>query len=300
MYAGAVFFITGNHSLFKRRDLFRRDDRQHIDPVVTAIARYPAEFFSDENMLTGQSVIVATENEYAEILALLENAASDENLLGRISPGAACEAAICSFQELPALQERMAIREVIFCVGELSLAKIITAIPRIIRKDTRILFHLAGSGGIVGSDTQSPGKVIAPFTGYRIAQPHQVRMKRVTDLWLSSLILLSAPVHLLVHASGTGLLRNAAGVLAGRRTWVGYASGGDKLPGIKTGVIPHLAGYAIPTDALAAKADQLYAKNYDWWQDLVTVLQLSAIGEPCAIPERRYLEDNGLWSVDST
>jgi hypothetical protein len=248
-----------------------------IGSILILLLRQPPfirkSFFSDENMLTGQSVIVATENEYAEMLVLLEDAASDENLLGRISPGIAEKTAVCSLQELPALQEKMAIREIIFCVGELSLAKIIAAIPRIIPKDTRILFHLAGSGGIVGSDTQSAGKVIAPFTGYRISQSHQIRMKRVTDMFLSFFFLLSAPIHLLAHSRALGLLRNAASVLAGRKTWVGYVSGGDRLPGIKAGVIPHLAEADLTTGALAAKADQLYAKNYDWWHDLLTVFR---------------------------
>lgn len=230
-------------------------------------------FLSNENMLTGQSVVAATENEYSEILALLADAATTENLLGRISSADGEKTAVCSLSGLPALQQRIPIREIIFCVGELSLAKAIAQLPAISSKGTRILFHLAGSGGIVGSDTPSSGKVIAPFIGYRISQPHHKRMKRGLDLILSFLFLLSAPVHLLVHRRGFGLVCNAANVMAGTKTWVGYALGEDRLPVIRAAVISHLAGSAIPAEALAAKADKLYAKNYDWWQDLLTVFR---------------------------
>jgi hypothetical protein len=60
-------------------------------------------------------------------------------------------------------------------------------------------------------------------------------------------------------------------VLAGQKTWVGYASASMGLPVIKKGVVSHMGAIPSFSESLLEKADRLYAKNYDWWQDIPAV-----------------------------
>jgi len=230
--------------------------------------------FSNETELTGQTVVVATEKEYAEIVALLEKAVPGEMLLGRIATHSSENTALCSLADLATLEKRIRLREIIFCEGTLSLTEIIAQVQRFAKTGTQVLIHMNGSHSMVGSDTNAAiSKIIAPFTGYRIAEPHQKRMKRMMDLLLSFFFILTAPVHLLLHRKGSALIDNAFGVLAANRTWVGYASASASLPGIKKGVITHMGSANSFSERLVEKADNLYAKNYDWWQDAIIVFQ---------------------------
>ena len=106
---------------------------------------------------------------------------------------------------------------------------------------------------------------------YRIAQPYQRRMKRSFDVLLSLLLLITAPVHLVIHRHGAAVIFAAWNVLTGHKTWVGYASSSLMLPVIKKGVISHMGTMSSFSEILLEKTDRIYAKNYDWWQDALTV-----------------------------
>jgi len=95
----------------------------------------------------------------------------------------------------------------------------------------------------------------------------------MVDIVLSFLFLISAPFHLFFHKKGGRLLGNAVGVATGKKTWVGYASTSGLLPPLKKGVVTQMGAAPLFGGALLEKADKLYAKNYDWWQDMAIVFQ---------------------------
>lgn len=240
-------------------------------------------FFGQEAIAEGQSVIVSNEEEYNEILLLLGKAMLDKKILGRISLYKNEKDALCSLGELAALEKQVRIREVIFCTGQLSLKQIISQLQELTRTNTGFLFHFRGTGSIVGSDTLAPGaKTVTAFIEYRIMQPYQQRMKRLVDVLVSFLFLLTAPVHCIIHKKGRCLLQNAWSVLKGKQTWVGYALPSGSLPKIKPAVISHLEGRMDFTETVLKKADRLYAKDYDWWPDLVMIFQhYRQLGQGC-------------------
>jgi hypothetical protein len=223
--------------------------------------------FSGIRGLGGNAVVVATEKEYNAILGILEKAVPGERLPMRVSPGIIENNTLCNFAEgRPDL--------IIFCEGQLPLAGIIAQLRLLSQKNIQFLFHMNGSSSIVGSDIQAAtSKVIAPFIGYSLAEPHQQRMKRTMDIAISLLFLVTAPIHLVIHRNGMGLLRNALSVLGGKRTWIGYASGATILPKIKKPVISHMGAHPSFNHELLEKSDNLYAKNYDWWQDAGIVMR---------------------------
>jgi len=227
-----------------------------------------AGMFEYESEHAGQTVVVATEKEYAEIVKLLENVMLEQKLLGRIAVDESDNKALCSLQNLGALAKKLPVREIIFCEGEVSLTDIIKQVQQFTKWDIRILYHLSGTQSIIGSDRFAEGsKIISPFIEYRIAQPYQKRMKKLVDIILSFLFLITAPVHLIFHKKGGGLLSNAVSVITGHKTWVGYASTSAMLPPVKKGVVTQMGTIPIFDVMVLEKADKLYAKNYDWWQD---------------------------------
>lgn len=228
--------------------------------------------FIPETETEGQIIVVSTEAEYAGIKNLLETAAVDQQLLGRVSVDDQDTTALCSVKDVHSLLKNFPVNGVIFCIGKLSLQEIMLQASSFTKHNTRFLFHTAGSGSIVGSQTLSPGAtIVTPFIDYRITHPYQQRMKRVVDVVLSLFFILTIPFHFLLHPQPLSFIRAVFNVLAGSQTWVGYTTNSPSLPVIKKGVIP----FAGKTKGLAKnmfeKSDKVYAKNYDWWQDIVFV-----------------------------
>ena len=232
------------------------------------------QFFGQQSTTAGQTVIVGNEEEYTEAITLLEKAMVDKKILGRISPNKNESDALCSLEDLSLFAKQLTVREVIFCAGEISLTEIITQIEKLSATGIRFLFHLRGSKSMVGSDTLAAGaKTVTPFIEYRITQAYQQRMKRMVDIIVSLFFLLTFPVHLIIHKKGMHLLQNAWSVLFNKQTWIGYASASTLLPDIKPAVISHM-GFPIGfSETVLEKADRLYAKEYDWWPDLLLTLR---------------------------
>ncbi len=230
-------------------------------------------FFGQEASAAGQTVIVGNEQEYQEAMTLLANALSDKKILGRVSIHKNETDALCGLEELSFLTKQLSVSEVIFCAGSLSLQEIVAKTEELSVSGIRFLFHLSGSKSMVGSDTLAAGaKTITAFIEYRIAQPYQKRMKRMVDILLSLFFLLSFSVHLIFHKKGARFIQNAWSVLLNKRTWIGYASASTSLPAIKPSVVSHLGIQTGFSETVLEKADRLYAKEYDWWPDLLLVL----------------------------
>jgi hypothetical protein len=54
---------------------------------------------------------------------------------------------------------------------------------------------------------------------------------------------------------------------------VGYATGSAALPFLKQGIITPLGNGGGLNESLLERSDRLYAKNYDWWQDMALIFQ---------------------------
>jgi GT2 family glycosyltransferase len=217
-----------------------------------------------------QTIVVATENEYEEINELLKKSLLDQSLLGRVSPDEQDNHSISHLPEIASLIKNMRINRVIFCVGSLSLSEIITQVQQLTNQHKQFLFHVSGSKTIVGSHTLAPGAdIVTGYVDYRISSSYQQRMKRIVDMLLALLLSVSIPFH----PKPAGFAKNIYRVLTGTKTWVGYATIATGLPVIKTGVISTVGNLQPANKSLFKKADSLYAKNYDWWQDILTVLQ---------------------------
>lgn len=229
---------------------------------------------SQHNSEAETTVVVASPGDYRMLLPLLRKEMMEEWLLGRLSPQAGDQEALGSLETLPALTSRLGIRRVIFCIGELRLAEVLPVMQACRKQPIRFLFHACGSNSMVGSQAGASGaSIITPFVSYAIARPYQQRMKRVVDLVMAFLFLITLPLHLLLQPRLSRFLQNIFLVLRGKRTWVGYAVPLQQLPGIRAGVITSIGNTAMVSAVVKEQADKRYAKQYDWWEDVRTVIR---------------------------
>jgi len=160
------------------------------------------------------------------------------------------------------------IDQVIYCARDMSSSDIIASMSSV--GDKRVEFKIAppeslyiiGSGSI---ESTGDGSMMDVNSVQLVSNR---RMKRIVDAAVSLVVLLLSPIILLFQKHPLQLIPNAANVLLGKYTWVGYAAGQSeqvKLPGIKTGI---LATTTSTDEAHRRKMDVLYAKDYRISNDL--------------------------------
>ncbi|MCB0563729.1 MAG: glycosyltransferase [Phaeodactylibacter sp.] len=220
-------------------------------------------------------VIVGSQEESERVQRLLHLAQVQKNFIGTVAPWAEADTRIY-LSRLPQLDEVVQIykiEEVIFCSQDVSAQDIMSWMARLGPEiDYKIVPQESLS--IIGSSSKNTaGELYTIDIQYRIAQPENRRNKRINDLLLALLFLLLFPVLLLLIAHPLFLFRNILSVLAGRRSWVGYAPTGQdnsNLPAIRPGVLSPLD--ALPINNLDEPTVQrlnfLYAKDYHVSKDL--------------------------------
>jgi GT2 family glycosyltransferase len=230
-------------------------------------------FLITEKQTGGQTVVVSSEKEYEAIKAMLELTLNPEPL-GRISIGQHDTNALCNITDLSSLEKNFVISRIIFCIGKYPLTDFIEQAGILSKQNKRFLFHTAGSNSMIGSQTLAPGAgIVVPEIDYRIAHPYQKRMKRLLDVKMSVLFLLLFPLHFLFHPHPMLFMKHVFSVLGGSKTWVGYAMPSAMLPSLPPGLVSSFGKMENSNVQLLKKSDQLYAKNYDWWQDFLIIIK---------------------------
>src|SRR5690606_30265724 len=102
------------------------------------------------------------------------------------------------------------------------------------------------------------------------------RRRRLLDIFLSLAFLIAAPAVIWFVADRGGFLRNLAAVLKGRITWAGYRAPASEawLPKLRPCVVDVLDAHGAGAMPLqAGRLNLEYAKDYQVWQDLASVLR---------------------------
>ena len=220
-----------------------------------------------------QTIVVGTQADYVQVLQLMQKADIDERLLGRVSVTNGEENIVGNISNLNNLIKTVGINEIIFCEGTLSFTEIIEQIIKLHQLNISFRFHSKKSHCIVGSDSKtSTGETLTADGHFSLSNPYQQRMKRMLDVWVSIIILATFPLQFLFVDNAGNVIRNAWLNILGKRTWVGYSSFQNTLPLIPSGVLtpsgyPNNGKFDVSL-AVLKKTDMLYAREYDWMQDL--------------------------------
>ncbi len=223
----------------------------------------------EENPYT---LIAGSENEYRSSMHLMRQAHLEERILGRVGIEENEPGTIGYWRKLNMLRLSINFKEVILCEGRLSFKDII-GVTQTLPKNIRVKFHAAKSHSIVGSDSKNTtGEALSRENRYEIATPYNRRIKRLIDLTVSLLFIISFPVHFVVVKEPLHFFRNCFKVLLAKRTWIGYAINGKPLPPLRKAIIgcngiPVHSMQSLPAESLRM-IDDWYAREYEPVQDL--------------------------------
>ncbi len=219
-----------------------------------------------------QTIVVAAKNDFLAITALMEKAGMPKRVLGRVvNHEAESATTLGNIKQLPMLVKKYTVKEIIFCENGLSFKEIIEAI-KMLPESVRNKFHASGSSSIVGSDSKdSSGGYIADTKIYNIGLPIQRRNKRIVDVIVAMVFIVALPIIIFFQKKPGNFCKNVLAVLAGKKTWIGYATQSNALPTIRKPVITStsLPGLLneLPLESLE-KSDEWYATGYSAALDL--------------------------------
>ncbi len=218
------------------------------------------------------TLIIGSAKEYEETMQLMNDAGMQEKILGRIAVIENDPSAIGYWSKLDILSQAVPFREAIFCEGTLSYRNIIDALQKS-GGGIKIKIHATGSQSIVGSDSkENSGEALSKENGIKLADPYYRRLKRLQDIVVSLLALLSFPVHLIGVRKPFQFFVNCFTVLFAKKTWVGYAVGEKNLPILRKSIIacngrPLSLTQELPQQSLQI-LDYWYARDYEPANDI--------------------------------
>jgi hypothetical protein len=202
----------------------------------------------------------------------MKDAGLHERVLGRVAVSDNDSTGIGNWKKIQLLYDVVPFREVIFCEGTLSFKDIIEHLGQL-PGGTILKFRAHGSGSIVGSQSKdSSGEFVAKENGFKLNQPHNRRLKRLIDITVSLLALLTFPIHLFTVKKPISFFGHCFVVLFARNTWIGYSVPEKNLPALRRAVmtcngIPASVVQQLPLESLQM-IDYWYAKDYVPLNDL--------------------------------
>ena len=224
-----------------------------------------------------QTIIVASENDFITVTEIMQNAGMPERVLGRVDKSLTSSSkALGSIYQINHLLKMYPVKEIIFCEDGLSFKEIITMVQQL-PEGVRNKFHASGSSSIMGSDSKDvSGKYVTANTKYTIDNAVNRRNKNLLDVVISIIFLLSFPLHILLQKKPLQFFINVLTVLLRKKTWVGYATGLDKLPLIKNGILTSTTLPAtvndLPIESLYL-SDEWYATSYSVSTDIKKIIR---------------------------
>ncbi|MBK8491115.1 MAG: glycosyltransferase [Saprospirales bacterium] len=223
--------------------------------LSTVGLRFALHFLRFRNLDLGRErecnlIIVGQKEESDRVRYLLHQVQVRKNIIGIVAPFET-EDLDTYLSTLPRLDEVVylyKVDEIIFCGRDISSQEIM-------RWMTHLGPHLEykivpdDSMSIIGSSSKNAqGEIYTFDIQFNIATQNARRNKRLLDIIVALTLLLASPVLVWLMRRKTGLWGNCFRVLAGNRSWVGYAQAGESantLPALRKGVLSPLAGCAI-------------------------------------------------------
>jgi O-antigen biosynthesis protein len=221
--------------------------------------------------------VVGSDEEVERVRQLLTQIQQRPAFIASVQPGEkAGNDDLGTLAQLSEIIRVHAIDQVIFCARDLSASDIISNMSSITSKNIEFKIAPPESLYIIGSGSIETSGDVFMLDVNSVSRQANRRNKRILDLVLCLLLLLSLPLMVFVVKQPVGFIRNLFSVLAGKKSWVGYSKSNEvtqKLPVIRPGVIS-------PQDALdhsdqhiesRSRLDVLYAKDYRIMNDLKIV-----------------------------
>ncbi len=232
-------------------------------------------------------LIAGDEEEGSRVLSLLKLAESTHNFIGFVKPDADKTSnssgkllpefekyVLGSGEKFREIMDVYSIDEVIFCAKDFPSNMIINLMSIPTPKEVEYKIAPPESLFIIGSSSiDNPGELYVIDIN-SISKSVNKRNKRLMDVLLSILFLVTSPVLFCLQKNPVGYLKNIFTVLIGKTSWVGYynkiSSADSGLPKIRKGILNpiDLVANKKLDDSTIHRLNSLYAKDYHVNTDL--------------------------------
>jgi GT2 family glycosyltransferase len=253
--------------------------------LSTISLRFIIHFLRYRNFNVGRDrtknlVIIGTQQESRRVQQLIQKAQVQKNIIGTVAPGENPDAHIylSSLDQLAEVVHIYKIDEIIFCSKDISTQDIMSWMTKLgPALEYRIVPEESLS--IIGSSSKNTaGELYTIEIRFQIAHYMNRRNKRMLDILWALLLLLTFPIHLMLMGFRFKLFSNIFKVLAGKKSWVGYAKAGDEdqsLPEIRPGVLSPLDALEVKdlNEPTIQRLNFIYAKDYLLSTDLDIILR---------------------------
>lgn len=170
------------------------------------------------------------------------------------------------------------IGEVVFCAKDMAWSSIIAHLEEVSSSRIELKIAQPGISCIVGPSSIESLQDLFLLDGHTLACQQSLRVKRLFDVVVSSVVLLTFPLWVFFIAQPFAMLRKTLLVLSGKMSWVGYTNVDirmPKLPRLSQGVFDTALGTETAHgDALTLyRMNVMYAKDYSVREDLRIVRQ---------------------------
>ncbi|MBK7475630.1 MAG: glycosyltransferase [Haliscomenobacter sp.] len=239
-----------------------------------------AHFLRFRNLNLGQEksknlVIAGSKGESVRVQGLLEKAGVHVNYIGTVAPGESADPGeyLGRSEQLEEIVRIYRVDELIFCSRDIPAGQIMQWMARL-GPGVEYKIVPEESWSIIGSSSKNrSGDLYTIDIRYLIAEPRQRRNKRLFDVLITLVLILTLPVQLLIQRRSLRFLSDLAAVALGKYSWVGYCPDGGPtaaLPQIRPGIL-HPAirlPESLRNPATIDRLNFLYAKDYsvdmDW------------------------------------
>jgi len=167
------------------------------------------------------------------------------------------------------------IDEVIFCAKDLPSQQIISLMSEVRESQAQFKIVSPGCSHIIGSNSIESTKDLFMLKDFGIISSAAIRTKRILDIVLSSLLVLSLPVSFWFIKERKNLFSNLTQVLRGDKSWVGYPKDrpAKRVRFRKPGILQPITGkikWASPQGK--ERTELVYAKDYHYTIDIRSFL----------------------------
>ncbi len=224
------------------------------------------------------TIIVGNEQEAARVTDLLLKAKANCKVVGYVAVDTNASRGdeyLGNIDRLKDMVQFFQAEEIVFCAKDISAAQIIRWMATVTLPGVQYKIVPEESSFVIGSNSKNTaGDFYALDISMALNEPLQLRKKRLLDIVLTLLFLLLAPILIWLIKHPLSFIQNLLQVMAGKKTWVGYAPEGEtgNLPRIRRGILnPAVHHPERLEQATAQKLNFLYAKNYSIGKDLAIV-----------------------------
>ncbi len=224
-------------------------------------------------------IIVGNPDETSRIAKLLEEHTREIEFLGFVSPSDELikeESYLGSISSIKELIKFYNISELIFCSKDLTFQQIIDHLSALQKPSVKFkiapenTFSVIGSNSILNAEDLYMQEILA------FSSKTNIRAKRIFDVLLSIMLIISIPLNIFLVANFNGFLKNIGLVLRNRKTWVGFHPQKEKplkFVHQKTGILftsEGIKNFNKSAEAIDA-VNMGYAQKYHFFKDLQIV-----------------------------